>query len=515
MSNQKNANSPPSRAAVAEAHYRRIFEAVPVGISALSSAGEFTELNPAAERILGRPAADLIGRHFSEVLPPEELPSFRELDQRLSRGETGMVDAELHVLRPGGERQLVHVRMSSISEEGRVVAMQGVASDLAEERAREREAHRSERLASISTLLSGVAHELNNPLNAIRNFAQLMLLDPRSDDDREALEIMRDQADRAARIVADVRGITRQTGGADSNLPVDLNELVRRTVQLQREAIGAREITVSLRLADDLPRVQANPAELEQALLSLLTNAEEAIGGEPRGRRIEIRTERAGERVQVEIEDTGRGIPAEHLGRVFDPFWTTKAPGEGAGLGLSLVHRILSDQGGGVRVRSEPGAGAVFTLDLTPVQAAEPTPEQLPLIPPSRTLRVLVVDDDLSVRESIVRYLRRRGHTVEEAGDGVAALEMISRRQEYDVILTDLRMPEMGGEELISRLREDGTGLERAVVVITGHADDAERDRIRSSTGVPILVKPASLEEIAATVERRAEQSTDRGREDE
>lgn len=509
MSHERPAEPSRSRAAAAEAHYRRIFEAVPVGIYALSARGEFTEVNPAAERILGRAAVDLIGVHISEVLPPDELAHVLDLNRRLFRGEIGMVEAEFHVSRPDGERRLVHVRSSQILEGDRIVGTHGVATDVTDERARERVAHRSERLAAIGTLISGVAHELNNPLNAIRNFAQLMLMDARSEDDREALEVMRNEADRAARIVADLRGVASQTAGSESRMPIDLNELARHVVQLRQYAAGAREISVSLSLEDDLPPVQVNRAELEEALLNLLVNAEEAIHEARDERRIEIRTRRVDAGVQLEIENTGRGIAPDDISRIFDPFWTTKGPGEGAGLGLSLVHRILTDQGGDVHVRSEEGSGAVFTLNL-PAAAEAGGRSAPPLLgDPLRPLRVLVVDDERALRGSIGQYLRRRGHTVDEAADGAAALRMMEDREAYDVILTDLRMPGIGGEELLTRLRAAGAGMERRAIVITGHADEAEQARIIAATSVPILIKPVSLEEIAETVERQAELARD------
>lgn len=496
-----------SELAAAEAHYRRMFEASPVGIYALDPEGCFTEVNPAAEEMVARPATELVGLHFAEVVAPEDLEFARERVARMYEGEVSLDELDIHVLQPGGERRLVHVRLSPIREGGEVRGIHGIARDVTEERAREGYIHRAERLATVGTLLSGVAHELNNPLNAIRNFAQLMLLDPRGKDDREALEIIQSEADRAAKIVADLRMIARQTRetGDDREL-VDLNELVGHVLKLRRYTLETSNIRVVERFAENLPGVIGNQREIEQALLNLLLNAEEALSGRSGERRITVTTRRAPNGVHVQIGDSGPGIPSEHLERVFEPFWTTKAPGEGTGLGLSLVHRIATDHGGEVRVRNEPGSGAVFTLVLPRAgDAEEPFEEMTSAEGTSRRLRVLLVDDEAPIRTSIARYLRRRGHVADEAGDGAAALATLGEASEYDVILTDLRMPGLGGEELLERLRAGTGDLHRRVIVITGDAAHADAARIVEATGAPTLIKPVSLHQVAKAIEDHAE----------
>jgi two-component system NtrC family sensor kinase len=491
----------------AEAHYRRLFESAPVGIYTIDDQGKFTELNPAAEIMFGRSAAELIGRHFSEVVAPEDLDAARALTRQLYVDGLDMCEGDLHIVRPDGQRRLLHLGVSPIRAGEVVRGAHGLVRDATEERARDRYMHRAEQLATMGTLLSGVAHELNNPLNSIRNFAQLMLLDRRPDEDREALEIVMAEADRAAKIVADLRTIARQTRDDSDREPVDVNEIVKHVLQLRRYTLGTNNISVVERLAPDLPPVWANRGELEQAVLNMVLNAEEALAARRGRRRIEIRTRQVPSGVQLQLEDSGPGIPEEHLERVFDPFWTTKAPGEGTGLGLSLVYRIVTDHGGDVRVRSEPGSGAVFTVLLPATPVADPEPDESFADEPPRPLRVLLVDDERALRNSIARYLRRRGHRVDEAQDGAAALAMISRTPDYDVILTDLRMPGLSGEQLLERLRSTGLGLHRQVVVITGDAAHADAARIVEATGAPTLIKPVKLQDVARAIEQHADRA--------
>lgn len=490
----------------AEAHYRRLFEASPVGIFAIDMEGRFTEVNPAAEAMAGRSASELVGRHFSDVVAPEDLEMARDRTDRLYAGELPTDEFELQLIRPSGERRLMRVRFSPIREGDELRGVHGVARDVTEERARAGYMHRAERLATVGTLLSGVAHELNNPLNAIRNFAQLMLLDERGEEDREALEIIRNEADRAAKIVADLRLIARQTRETDGDRElVDLNEIVSHILKLRRYTLETHNIGVTTRLAPNLPGVLANREEMEQVVLNLLLNAEEALAGRSGERDITVTTRAAPNGVHLQVADTGPGIAACNLERVFEPFWTTKAPGEGTGLGLSLVHRIVTDHGGEVRARTEPGSGAVFTLvlpragDHAKAAAEEGMPE------PSRPLRVLLVDDEAPIRTSIARYLRRRGHRADEARDGGEALAMLGGEAEYDVILTDLRMPGLGGEQFLERLRASGGDLHRRVIVITGDAAHADAARIVEATGAPTLIKPVGLHEVAQAIETHAE----------
>ncbi|HEV2146450.1 MAG TPA: ATP-binding protein [Longimicrobiaceae bacterium] len=224
---------------------------------------------------------------------------------------------------------------------------------------------RAERLASLGALVSGAAHELNNPLAAIKSFAQLLLLDERPAEDREALEAIEREAARAASIVADLRLAVRQTErSAGARTPVQLNEVVRQVLALRGYALQTHGVEVRDDLAGDLPLVLAVRGELEQVVLNLVLNAEHALAGHPGERRLEVRTRPGALGVSLHVVDSGPGIPEDHLERIFDPSWTTPEPGKGTGLGLGPVHGIVAEHGGTIRVHSEPGRGAAFTVEL-------------------------------------------------------------------------------------------------------------------------------------------------------
>jgi PAS domain S-box-containing protein len=612
------------RAAV-EAHYRRLVETSPDGIIALDLEGRFTEINPAAAELAGRPAGTLLGRHLTEVIAPEDQAEVtRVRNERLATGRD-VLDYEVRIVRPSGERRLVRLRTTVIRDAGVVIGTHGIVRDITEERAREeemrllaaaleeldegvsvtrsdgqivyanamharllgydrgrqplpnsrefmseaewgreeeilgtvarqgiwvgrverhrldtgqavpvemimgrvetdgmeglflsilrdvseeieRERHlrRAERLASVGTLIGGVAHELNNPLHAIRNFAELLMMEPRSTDDREALEIIQREADRAAKVVSDLRLFARETQEVEGGrVAVDLNDVVRHVLKVRRYSLGTRNIEVREDLADDLPPVLADRGNVEQVVLNLTVNAEQAMAEQSGERRLILRTRRTPGGAALHVVDSGPGIPPQYLERVFDPFFTTKAPGEGTGLGLSLVHNIVTEHGGAIHVDSQVGKGTAFRIELPRAPGEKAGAAEGTVAAPKRALRVLVVDDEVAVRRVSVRFLEHLGHVVETASDGAEALELLAQR-EYDVIVSDLRMPGLSGEEFLQRLREDERGLERRLIFVTGDAASTDAARVVADAGVPVLVKPVRLQELGRVIEYAA-----------
>jgi CheY-like chemotaxis protein len=353
----------------------------------------------------------------------------------------------------------------------------------------------------VGTLIGGVAHELNNPLHAIRNFAELLLMEPRSTEDREALEIIQREADRAAKVVSDLRMIARQTQESGTeHEPTDLNDIIRHVLKVRRYALDTGNVEVREDLAADLPRVMANRGEIEQVVLNVVVNAEQAMRAERGERRLIVRTRPTSEGAAVHVVDNGPGMSPHQLERIFDPFYTTKDPGEGTGLGLALVHTIIAEHGGNIHVESEIGKGTAFRIDLprAPARAATAADESGPAAA-VRPLHVLVVDDEEAVRRVSARFLERVGHRVDTAADGAEALQMLNHTS-YDAVVADLRMPGLDGEELFHRLRARGDGLERRLVFLTGDAASEQAARVVAAARVPVLVKPVRLAELARTI---------------
>jgi PAS domain S-box-containing protein len=389
-----------------------------------------------------------------------------------------------------------------------------IGRDVSDDIRKEQHLRRAERLASVGTLIAGVAHELNNPLNSITNFATLLLETARSPEDAEDLRTIHREARRAAKIVADVRLLARETQEeVREHTNVDINDVVRHVLRTRQYTFATRNIAVRQDLAADLPVVSGDRGQIEQVVINLIVNAEQAMVANTTDRRIIVRTRATNAGVSLNIVDFGPGIPAEYLDRIFDPFFTTKTPGEGTGLGLSLVHSIVAEHGGAVNVESEIGKGTSFRVDLPLARvgdAADCPAVTQPAAPTQATdrLTILVVDDEPAIRRALSRYLTRRGHEVDVAEDGAEALRLLeaSDGDHYDVILSDLRMPGLGGDELIERLRQQASGLHRRVIFLTGDAASGDAARILAALDAPVIYKPVELAELAARVERFAQE---------
>ena len=387
-----------------------------------------------------------------------------------------------------------------------------VMRDAASEIGREQHLRRVERLASLGTLIGGVAHELNNPLTAVVGFAHLMLLDERPDEDRETLQTMAREAERAARIVSDLRVVARNTqeeASVNREL-VDVNDVLRHVLRVRRYSLETRNIEVEEDLEVQLDPVLGNRAQLEQVVVNVVVNAEQALDRLEHGPRIlTVRTRQRPNCVLLAFRDNGPGIRSEHLDRIFDPFFTTKPPGEGTGLGLSLVHSIVNEHGGTMRVESTPGGGAEFVVELPVADARSAAREPgdasgLESAPP-RALHVLVVDDEAAIRGLLTNLLRRRGHSVLEAREGEEAMHLIEDEVlRIDVVVSDIRMPGLDGRRLLELLRERRPELARRLVFITGDAAPAPFSMAELGVEVPVLLKPFHLDAAVALIEQRA-----------
>jgi CheY-like chemotaxis protein len=264
-------------------------------------------------------------------------------------------------------------------------------------------------------------------------------------------------------------------------------------------------VEVKLDLADDLPALWCDPHQLHQVLVNLITNADQAMHQTPPPRQLRLTTRfhPTEGRVSLEVADTGPGIPREIQSRVFEPFFTTKPSGQGTGLGLSLCHGIVENHGGTIRVTSPPGQGAVFRVEL-PVVAAPTSGPEAPLPEggaPIRGKTILVVDDESKVASVLVSLLSADGHQVDRAANGVIALDKL-RARAYDLILSDIKMPELDGPGLYRALEREQPELCRRFVFLTGDTLSPETRAFLEQTEASSLAKPFALAEVRQAVRR-------------
>lgn len=484
--------------------------------------GRLLYVSPGYEEVWGRPVQSLQEdpRSWLAAVHPEDVPGVRAALELQASGE---YDVEFRVLRPDGTIRWVRDRAFPVREEdGSVTRVAGIAEDITEIRARDMQLRRAEGLAVMGTLIGGVAHELNNPLQAIRGFAELLLDSTPEAGDRDALETISREARRAARIVSELRNLARNVSEEPGpRQPVDLNDVVRHVLRTREYSLASANIDVTQDLSNALPSILADATQVEQVVLNLVVNAVQALEAVDGPRRLILRTRCTPDGCSLHVYDNGPGIEPGLMPRLFDPFFTTKAAGDGTGLGLAIVHQIITAHGGTVHVESEPGRGAKFMVQVPigvsgePETAAEddggaPITAGAPAASDAQ-LRVLIVDDEESLRRMLIRIGTRRGHIVDTAAEGGAALELIeaahSAGRPYDLVLSDLHMPGISGRELTQRLLAADGSWEDRLILLTGAVESVDIAWLRERTRVPIMHKPFSLADINDVLARAEERT--------
>jgi two-component system cell cycle sensor histidine kinase/response regulator CckA len=456
--------------------------------------GVITSWNAGAERTFGYPASEMVGQSVFKLIPEELHDAEREVLTQLRRGETVQL-AETERIRKDGKRIWISLSVSPIRDAtGVIIGAASIKRDVTEWRLMRQHLHDTQRFQSVGQLAGGIAHEANNQMTVVLGASQFLLRRPDlAPSAREDVELIRRAAERTASITQQLLAFSRRQ--VLQLRDVDLNRVVRTIEPVLRRSLAENhELIVRLRLRDAM--VRADPRQLEQVLLNLTLNARDAMPG---GGHLTIETDSVeiaagdaasdgdepspGTYAVVVVKDTGRGMDHATLERAFEPFFTTKGVGEGTGLGLSVVHGIVNQSGGTVRVESELGKGTTFTLYL-PISSAVRGPE---LPADTGTMAVehgrvaVVIEDDPVVRGMAARGLREAGYDVLEAVNGREALELIrAHTGRLDVVVTDIGMPEMDGYDVARRLSEERPDL--PIVFMSGYGDPEPK--------VPFLQKP-------------------------
>jgi two-component system NtrC family sensor kinase len=366
--------------------------------------------------------------------------------------------------------------------------------------------YQSEKLAAMGALLASVAHELNNPLAVVRMQLDLLAEEAQNSLLQERVMEVREATERCIRIVQSFLTLARRN--PPQRTSVQLNSVVEASLQLLSHALHLDNVAVQHHLAADLPPIGADASQLQQVVVNLLLNAQQAFHEfqeTSKARQVTLTTCYSPEqkRVHLKVADTGPGIPPQYQARIFEPFFTTKPTGVGTGLGLSVCRGIIEGHGGTISVVSTPGQGAEFCIEL-PVEAdLLPKTAQPDAASVSASLvgTILIVDDEAGITRGLARLLRRDGHTVDTASNGRQALAMLHAHR-YDLILCDLRMPELDGPSLYRVVAEHHPHLLARFIFLTGDTLGADARTFLEQTGVPRLVKPFSAAEGRRVVQQ-------------
>ena len=480
----------------AKEEWETAFDALSEGMAVVDEEGRMRRANRSLAALLGRSVEAVAGEHLSEALLGEP-HALMELLDAARRGER----PPPLVARSAALQRTVRVAAARMPDPEANRSLVVLVEDVTEQQTLEAQLIQSEKLAAVGHLVSGVAHELNNPLTSITGLSEFLLEQQTlGQKDRSHLKVIHEQAERAGRIVRNLLTFARKA--PDERERVDLNDVVQRTLLLMSYDLKLQDVKTEKDLAGLLPDVLGDRHALQQVVLNLLTNAAHAVAGNAaeRPRRISVRTWFDGQ-VHLRLADTGPGIPDAVASQLFTPFFTTKEPGQGTGLGLSISYSIVEAHGGHLVLERPAGGegGAAFVVSLPPAAADAPAraaaPAQAPVEPATVPRTILLVDDDPAVRRVVQALFAREGHRVEVAKSARHALELTGGgTRAYDLILVDARAADRGRllvEEMLNRNRD----LKDRILVATGDVRPTTEDTLRR-LGLRYVRKPFNLRDL-------------------
>jgi len=490
----------------------RLFDHAQVGVfvGILGPASDHTAaINPRLKLMLGYPgdAEDSAVRPLEAIrfVDPLARPNFLEH----LRSDGSVTDFLVRVRRADYTPIWIEITAQADPLEGGALFVEALVRDVSDRKRLDDQTRdlyhqllQAEKMASLGQTISGIAHELNNPLATVLTWAERLAPKQADEATRRGLEVILSEAERAARIVRNLLTFARKRH--TTRTMVDLNHVVRETLALRSYEQRVTNIQVIEALAAGLPQVFADPHQLQQVLLNLVINAEQAmLSANGRGTLV-VRTwhNAANDTVVLEVNDDGPGVPEDVQAKVFDPFFTTKEVGKGTGLGLTVAYAIIQEHGGRIWVGTPTGQGASFFVELPTgdaqvVRAPQPVAEAMKQSMPSGAT-VLVVEDEPALAAAVVEGLADAGFTVDRAGDGEEALRRVDARA-YDVVICDLKMPRVDGMQFYRAIAAAKPALARRVIFVTGDVVGAEAERFLEESGCRWLAKPFRLADLLRT----------------
>jgi len=468
--------------------WQETLDALSDGLAVVDLEGRIQRFNSALARLLDRPETELAGLGCDRLwgtLPPERQPFVRALDSRQRAG----IELEYQ------ERLLSITVDPMFDSEGNLVGAVQIVRDLTEKRRLEEQFRESQKFETIGTLAAGVAHDFNNLLTSIMGNASLVLESlPKGSQSREKLADVVRAGQRAAELTHQLLAYSGK--GRHFMQKVELSALLERTQSLI-EASVPKKVSLDIRLQHNLPRIDADPNQVQQMVLNLVSNAAEAIGDNTGLIVISTGTEQNG-CVYLEVRDTGCGMDNTTKTRIFDPFFTTKFTGRG--LGLAAVAGIARTHKASIQVQSTPAQGSTFHVSFPAEEAVSQSATSAePLAPIHAGATVLVVDDEEMVCRIAQAALESRGYRVRLARDGMDAINQVRSHSDIALLLLDLTMPVMGGEEAIDEILELRPGIR--VIVSTGYERADAIARFGRRRVADYLQKPYTSRQLTEKVE--------------
>ena len=477
---------------------RRLVDFFPDMIAVVDHDGRFIYVSEHSREILGIPPQEFIGRAAGEQGPAESLAGIGQVLEKVMSRRQSSGQVEFRAQHADGSWRTLRATASPMFDaEGNHAGAVASVRDVTEAKIAEQQLVEKEKFAAMGQMLAGAAHELNNPLTAILGISELIRDKCEEGLERRQADLIFQQARRAAGIVQSLLVFSRPSAAERSRL--NLADIVQEILHSLRDEFAGGKIQVEFSPPRDLPVIEGDRRQLRQVFLNILKNAQQAISAGRASGTIRISLSQAGPRVCATIMDDGPGISSDHLGKVFDPFFSTKRPGGGSGMGLTISLAIVREHGGTIEAESAPGGGAVFHLYF-PVPAAGAVPAApKPAARGASDLSghsVLVVDDEEGIREIVCEGLRARGMKVDTAESCEDALSLLAAGS-YEIVLCDFNLSGMSGERFFEQIRGKHGDSAPRFVLMTGELLDAPRAEELQRHGAVILQKPFDLRKLA------------------
>jgi len=490
-----------------EAKYRSLFEESQDVIYISSADGRLLDINPAGIRMFGfESKEELLSIDIATTLYVN--PRDRQRSLELLNKYDKIKDFELELKRKDGKHITV-IETSSVirNENGEITGYRGILRDITERKKLEQQLFQAQKMESIGTLAGGIAHDFNNILGGILGYASFIKMKMQKNDPfYKYINVMERSAERAAELTSQLLAFSR--GGNYKLEPVDLNEVVEETLAIVERTFD-KSIEIRKELSGDLPPVEADSTQLQQAVMNLCVNARDAM---PAGGLLTIKTDEAhldnnsfsfqaagaeGDFLKLTVSDNGCGMDSETLEKIYEPFFTTKEKGKGTGLGMSMVYGVIKSHGGFISADSSPGAGTTFHIFL-PVSKKKyqrKLPEKI--IPTSGHEVIFVIEDEEALRTMISEALKSFGYEVIVAADGLEGWEKFKEhRQRIDLVFLDMVMPRMVGLEVFQKLKSLDPLVR--VLLTTGYSDSQKAQEILNDGALGLINKPYLIPELIA-----------------
>lgn len=494
-----------------EERMRMLIESLPVGITILND-GKYSYVNPAFARMFGYDSArEIVGLATEDLYSVDSRDMARDMSAVRALDDNYMQSCQMKGMKKDGSPIDVSVWTTS-TDFGNETALLGIVLDVTEEMALRAQLLRTQKMEAIGTLAGGIAHDFNNILSVIMGYLDLALQEtPANSRVRMFLDRIQDAGERATDLVRQILTLSRQ--GEQEKKPTLLSPIIKETIRFLRASIPST-IRIHHRIEEDSGTVLAAPTQIHQVFMNLCTNAAHAM--RESGGLLEVSLSQAdwtpelgpeptslasGRYLKLRVRDSGHGIPPEVIDRIFEPYFTTKSPGEGTGLGLAVVHGIVKGHGGAITVNSEVGAGSEFNVFLPLIEQEAAVEQNRETVFPTGQGRVLFVDDEHDLVEMGQLMLEKLGYEVVTSTDGTEALAKFQADpQKFDLAITDMTMPNLTGAALARQLLEIRPDL--PVVLCTGYSELITEERAKAMGIKEFAIKPLRQGELAKIIRK-------------